>query len=341
MIVLNLNFIEVVMDFQNNYKNKIFSLQNQNFDELALELYRHQSVENPIYRQYHELLGIDFLKIDNIARIPYFPIDFFKTHQVLCKNCTVDLIFESSGTSGMQRSMHYIHDQELYKSSFFTGFELFFGKPGEYVFVLLLPGYLENKSSSLLYMVKELAAGSKYHEAIFYLNDFEKLFDDLQVLKNNGEKIFLWGLTSALVDFFSNYKLDLNDAIILETGGMKGRKPELTRKEVHTIISKGSGVDYVYSEYGMTELLSQAYSMGDGLFKTVPWMKILIRDMNDPFNILDQNETGCINIIDLANIYSCAFIATDDIGRIFPDQLFEVTGRIDNSVLRGCNLMSI
>ena len=329
------------MDFQNNYKNKIFSLQNQNFDTLALALYRFQSVENPLYQQYQKLMGIDYTKVADIAHIPYLPIEFFKTHQVLCKNCTVDLVFESSGTTGMQRSKHYIHDQELYKHSLFKGFEYFFGRPEKYVFVFLLPVYLENKSSSLLYMAKELAASSKYQEASFYLNDFEKLFNDLKSLIQKGEKIFFWGLTSALTDFFTDYKLDLKDSIILETGGMKGRLTEFTRKEVHKIISDGSGVGNVFSEYGMTELLSQAYSLGDGLFKTVPWMKILIRDMNDPLNLLDQNETGCINIIDLANINSCAFIATDDIGKTYPDQSFEVIGRMDNSVLRGCNLMTI
>jgi Acyl-protein synthetase, LuxE len=341
MIMLNLIFIEVVMDFQNNYKNKIFSLQNQNFDMLALELYKFQTIENPIYQQYQKLMGIDYTKVTDIVHIPYLPIEFFKTHPVLCKNCTVDLAFESSGTTGMQRSKHYIHDQELYKHSLFKGFEYFFGKPEKYVFVFLLPVYLENKSSSLLYMAKELAASSKYQEASFYLNNFGKLFNDLQLLMQKGEKIFLWGLTSALTDFFTDYKIDLKDSIILETGGMKGRQTEFTRKEVHKIISDRSGVVNVYSEYGMTELLSQAYSLGDGLFKTVPWMKILIRDMNDPLNLLDQNETGCINIIDLANIYSCAFIATDDIGKTYPDQSFEVIGRMDNSVLRGCNLMTI
>lgn len=329
------------MDFQNNYKNKIFSLQNKNFAAAALELYQFQSSENPIYQQYQSLLGIVASKVTDISMIPFLPISFFKTHQVICNSCTVDVVFESSGTTGMQRSKHYVHDQQLYKSSLFAGFNYYFGKPEDFVFVFLLPVYLENKSSSLLYMAKELAASSKYNEASFYLNDFEKLFTDLQLLKSRGKKIFLWGLTSALVDFFTQYQLDLAGSIILETGGMKGRENELTREEVHKIISNGSGVGSIYSEYGMTELLSQAYSLGDGLFKTVPWMKILIRDINDPLSLLNHDESGCINIIDLANIYSCAFIATDDVGKTYSDQSFEVIGRMDNSVLRGCNLMSL
>jgi hypothetical protein len=329
------------MDFQNNNKYKIFSAQNQNFDELALELYRYQSAENPVYSQYHQLMGIDSSKVNSISQIPYLPVEFFRSHKVLCKNCTDDFFFESSGTTGMQKSRHYIHDQDLYRHSLLSGFRYFFGEPEGYIFVFLLPVYLSNPNSSLLFMTNELAAQSRYKKPRYYLDDFKKLFHDLNSFKTNGEKIFLWGLTSALADFFSEYKIDLTGSVILETGGMKGRQPELTRNEVHEIISEASGVNNICSEYGMTELLSQAYSMGGGIFNTVPWMKLLIRDMNDPFSILENEKTGCINIIDLANIHSCAFIATDDIGKIYSDQSFEVMGRLDYSDLRGCNLMFV
>jgi hypothetical protein len=341
MKVLNLIFIDVVMDIQNNYKKQIFSLHNQNFEELAMELYRFQSVQNPVYHQYQNILGIDYKKVTNIAGIPYLPAEFFRSHKIISKNCTVASVFESSGTTASQKSKHYVADLALYKHSLLSGFELFFSDPAAYVFVFLLPEYLENKSSSLLYMVNELASMSKYRKATFYKNNYDDLFKDLEQLKNKGEKIFLWGLTSALVDFFSEYKIDLSEGIILETGGMKGRKPELTRNELHAIISEASGVKSICSEYGMTELLSQAYSLEGGGFKTVPWMKILIRDMNDPFKILDVNETGCINVIDLANFYSCAFIATDDVGRLLSEETFEISGRLDHSALRGCNLMLV
>jgi len=329
------------MDFKINYKNKIFNLQNQNFDKLALELYRFQSIENPLYNEYQKLLGIDYTKVTDISAIPYLPVGFFKTHKVLCKNCTDDMFFESSGTTGMQKSRHYIPDQDLYKLSINNGFKSFFGNSEEYVFVFLLPVYLENKFSSLLFMTNELTERSKYRQASFYLDNYEKLFFHLQTLVNKGEKIFLFGLTRALVDFFSQYKLDLKDAIIMETGGMKGQETELTRNELHEIIKKGSGVNCVCSEYGMTELLSQAYSLSNGIFKTVPWMKVTCRDIYDPLMSLQSGESGCLNIIDLANIFSCAFIATDDTGKTFNDGSFEVTGRLDNSELRGCNLMAV
>jgi hypothetical protein len=329
------------MDFQNNYKNRIFGLQNQNFDELVLELYRYQSTGNNLYREYQKLLGVDYSKITDISQIPYLPVDFFKTHKVLCNNCTDDVFFESSGTTAMQKSKHYLPDQDLYKRSINQGFDIFFSKPVDYVFVFLLPVYLENKFSSLLFMTNELAVRSKYKKADYYLDNYEKLFVDIQALVKEGEKIFILGLTRALVEFFSRYQLNLKDAIIMETGGMKGQETELTRVELHEIIKKGSGVESVCSEYGMTELLSQAYSYSNGIYKTVPWMKVTTRDINDPFMPLNEGETGCLNIIDLANIYSCAFIATEDIGKTYADGSFEVTGRLDYSDLRGCNLMSV
>jgi phenylacetate-coenzyme A ligase PaaK-like adenylate-forming protein len=258
---------------------------------------------------------------------------------VICKGNDNNIVFSSSGTTGNQNSRHYVKDISLYEESFFRSFEMFFGKPDDYIILALLPSYLEREGSSLIYMVDHLMQKSDHPENGFYLHEYEELSGKLQILKNQGKKVILIGVSFALLDMAERHPLDFPDLVIIETGGMKGRRQELVREELHNRLKKAFSVDRICSEYGMTELLSQAYSMGEGLFMTPPWMKILIRDTNDPFTLIADGRTGGINVIDLANIHSCSFIATQDLGKMNKDGRFEVLGRFDNSDVRGCNLM--
>jgi phenylacetate-coenzyme A ligase PaaK-like adenylate-forming protein len=284
--------------------------------------------------------------VDSIEKIPFLPISFFKTHQVKTTDFTPQIIFESSGTTGVSTSRHLVKSAALYKSSFLKTFNLFYGNPSQWCILALLPGYLERNNSSLVYMVNELIHQTNNEGSGFYLNEHEKLFQALVKNEIMEKPTLLIGVTYALLDFAQQYSLKLQNTVVMETGGMKGKKEEITREEMHDELKKRLGLSIIHSEYGMTELLSQAYSKGEGRFFCPSWMKILIREYNDPFAVkagCDQKKpvNGLINIIDLANLYSCSFIATDDVGRLHVDNSFEVMGRRDLSDLRGCSLLTL
>ncbi len=320
------------------WKHKIFNIKEAGFEALAIEIFRFQYEHNAIYREYINVLGVNPGEVNAIIDIPFLPIRFFKSHVVQTTSFELVEIFESSGTTGAVSSRHFVKDIDLYKESFTRGFELFYGPPKDWCIIGLLPSYLERTGSSLVYMMGELIKQSNNYHSGFYLNDFEKLAGVLKDQEIKKQKTLIVGVTFALLDFVEKYSLPLSHTIVMETGGMKGRREELVRDEVHDQLKKAFGTPVIHSEYGMTELLSQAYSKGEGKFQCPPWMKILLRDDEDPL-LIKNSGAGAINIIDLANIYSCSFIATDDAGRLFSDGAFEVLGRMDNSDLRGCSLM--
>jgi len=319
--------------------NKIFNTNESNFDEIALEIFYYQAKNNPVYKSFIDASGINCLNIDSIEKIPFLPISFFKTHQVLVGNLEYQTVFISSGTSSDQSARHYVYSTELYKESFLRTFKRFFGEPEDYCILALLPSYLERGNSSLVYMVNELIQQSEHNGSGFYLYDFASLNTKIEIVKKTKAKIIFLGVAFALIDFCSDYQPDLSGHITIETGGMKGRKREMMREELHEILCKSFNQENIYSEYGMTELLSQAYSLNDGVFNSANWMRVMSRDRYDPYNILDDCETGLLNIIDLSNVASCSFIATDDVGFSMNTTQFKVTGRADFSPLRGCNLM--
>jgi hypothetical protein len=327
-----------------NWENKIFHASFYNFDKMALELFQFQYRHSDIYRQYVDSVRIDPQKVDSLSKIPFLPIQFFKTNEVTTTTFEPEIIFESSGTTRSGNSKHFVKNLGLYKTSFIKCFELFYGPASEWCIIGLLPSYMERKNSSLITMTEELIKQSEHSLSGFYLNDHEKLYHTLLHNEILQQPTLLIGVTFALLDFSEKYSMRLGNTVIMETGGMKGRREEITREEVHEKLRARLGVRKVHSEYGMTEILSQAYSQGNGIFRSPPWMKILMRNEDDPFSvqtapITRQSETGIINIIDLANIYSCAFIATDDMGKLHHDCSFEVLGRCDNSDIRGCSLM--
>lgn len=321
-----------------NSLNTIFKVRPETFSGLALDVFRFQYEHNPLYRSYTDTLGIRPDDVHTLTGIPFLPVSFFKTHTVHTTEFTPQAVFESSGTTGTGGSRHEIKDLQLYRTSFTKGFELFYGPIRDFCIIGLLPAYLERTGSSLVVMVNEMIALSDHPDSGFYLYEHGKLYDLLQDLEAKGQKTLLIGVTFALLDFAEKYSLRLKHTIVMETGGMKGRRKEITRPELHAILRDRLGVRAVHAEYGMTELLSQAYSIGDGLFECPPWMRVLVRKEDDPLDIGHRGE-GLLNIIDLANIYSCSFLAVDDIARIHPNGDFEVSGRVDNSDIRGCSLM--
>jgi len=292
-----------------------------------------------LYRLYCDSLKTNPTKVKRLVDIPFLPISFFKTHEIKSGDFKEEVVFLSSGTTGQIQSKHFVKDVLLYEKSYLNCFEQFYCNVNDYCILALLPSYMERKGSSLIYMVNDLIKKSKHPDSGFFLKNEQKLVKILQKMVKNGQKTILFGVSFALLDLAEKHQLDLKDVIIIETGGMKGRRKELTREELHGIYKSRFNVQSIHSEYGMTELLSQAYSLGNGIFKTPNWMKILIRDVNDPFEFLPTNKTGGINVIDLANIYSCSFIATQDLGKLERDNSFKVLGRFDNSDLRGCNLL--
>ena len=314
--------------------NNFTHINDSNFEENALNLFHFQAENNVIYKQYLKYLGIDYLKIQSISKIPFLPISFFKTHRIVVKNTKEQTIFLSSGTGNTQRSKHYISDISIYEKSFISGFEYFYGKIEDYCIQALLPSYLENGNSSLIYMINKFIEISKNKLSAFVSE--KQLLKNISSLKN--KKVLLIGVSYALLDLAEKHKPDLSNFIIMETGGMKGRKKEITRLELHTIFKKSFNVENIHSEYGMTELLSQAYSKGNGIFNTPPWMKVFTRPLSEPFSEQKIGKTGVIKIIDLANIYSCAFIETSDLGKT-NSKGFEILGRVDFEDIRGCNLM--
>ena len=311
--------------------NKLWELAPDQFWETSKIIFNWQAAHNPVYKQW--------VALNKSSAIPFLPISFFKTQDVFIGEKPVNL-FESSGTTQDVKSHHWVQDLSLYEASFLKGFELFYGKPSNYCIIGLLPSYLERKHSSLVYMVDKLIKASGHAQSGFYLDDFVKLNEVLYDLENQKQKVWFIGVSFALTDFAIAYPQQLNSTIVLETGGMKGRKEELTRNELHQLLREHLGTSTIHSEYGMTELLSQAYAIKEGVFKCPPWMKVMVAEEEDPTAIKEIGR-GVLHIIDLTNIYSCSFIATEDIGEVFEDGSFTVLGRLDASARRGCSLLVV
>lgn len=318
----------------------IFTISSQKkFEKIALKVFRFQYENNTVYKNFCDLLKIDKGNVKSLEQIPFLPIQFFKSHEVVSNTNPIQERFTSSGTTGMITSKHLITDVTLYEESYRNAFSEFYGNIEDYAVLALLPSYLERTGSSLIYMVKDLIELSNNENSGFYLNNYDELISKLIELDNSGQNILLIGVTYALLDLIEKQKFQLKNTIIMETGGMKGKRKEMIREELHQELCNGFGVSSIHSEYGMTELLSQAYSLGDGIFECPNWMSIQIRDTEDALTYLSNGKTGGINVIDLANINSCSFIATQDLGKKYDNNSFEVLGRFDNSDIRGCNLM--
>ncbi|MEH1006265.1 MULTISPECIES: acyl transferase [unclassified Winogradskyella] len=323
-------------------KDDIFKITSRaEFDSLALDVFKFQFEHNKVYRSFCDLLYKHPSDVKCTSDIPFLPIQFFKSHDVLSTVQPIEKTFSSSGTTGSITSKHLVTDVKLYEDSYTKAFKHFYGDIEDYVVLALLPSYLERDGSSLIYMVNDLIDKSKQTESGFYLNNIEELAHTLKALETKKQKTLLIGVSFALLDLVEQFQLNLNHTTIMETGGMKGRRKEIIRQELHQILQTGFGVEQIHSEYGMTELLSQAYSKGNGIFECPPWMKILTRDTEDALTIQRPNKTGGINVIDLANINSCSFIATQDLGKVYDNGHFEIIGRFDNSDIRGCNLMAL
>lgn len=321
-------------------KSTVFNIQStEDFTNTALQVFKHQFANNKVYRSFCDLIYVHPSDVHTVDQIPFLPIQFFKTREVLSSADEIQETFTSSGTTGSTTSKHLVTDLSWYETSYLKGFEHFYGNIEDYVVLALLPNYLERKGSSLIYMVDDLIKRSQHPESGFYLNNLDELAQKLKFLDTQGKKVLLIGVSFALLDLIEQYEFNLSNTIIMETGGMKGRRKELIRNELHTILSNGFGVQNIHSEYGMTELLSQGYSKGNGIFNCPPWMQILTRDTEDALTILSKGKSGGINVIDLANYNSCSFIATQDLGKVYQDNSFEIIGRFDNSDIRGCNLM--
>lgn len=323
-----------------SFVNNLFEFDGASFNKAAIYSFRFQYETNELYRQFCEALRIHANNVPDYCHIPFLPIGFFKTKQVMSTVFEPEAVFESSGTTQSVQSRHFVKSIGLYEDALFHGFELQYGSPNQFCILGLLPSYLERSNSSLVYMVKRLMDKSGHAANGFYLHEFEKLAATLTELQQKQQPTLLFGVTFALLDFAEQYQIPLRSTILLETGGMKGRREELTREEVHMQLKQRFGLNSIHSEYGMTELLSQAYSTGDGIFRCPPWMKVLVRDEDDPLQVSTKGK-GAINIIDLANIYSCCFIATDDVGEVFEDGSFRILGRMDNSDIRGCSLLAL
>jgi len=320
---------------------RIFRIKDQDdFRKSALEIFRYQAEYNKVYSDFINHLRIDRESINSPEKIPFLPIEFFKSHKIITGKASPVNVFESSGTAGMSSSRHYITNPEIYKESYLTAFRYFYGEPSDYLIAALLPSYIEKGNSSLVFMMEGLIENSRNQFSGFYLNNDVQMLERIGKAKKKGERIILLGVSFALLDLAEKYSPDLSEVIVMETGGMKGRRKEMTREELHSVLKKNFNVDRIHSEYGMTELLSQAYSKGEGLFFSPPWERIFIRDAYDPLSMNTRTgATGGINIIDLANINSCSFIATSDLGRLHENGCFEVLGRLDSSDIRGCNLL--
>lgn len=321
-------------------KQQVFSISNeQQFTETVLQAFRFQAQNCMVYQEFITNLKVDIGAVDCVEKIPFLPISFFKSHDVLSSQDKVQATFTSSGTTGMINSCHLVTDVSWYEESFRRAFDLFYGDIRNYCILALLPSYLEREGSSLIYMAEDLVKRSENPDSGFYLYNHYDLFAQLKKQQQAKKLTLMIGVTFALLDFLEQHPIDFPELIVMETGGMKGRRKEMIREELHQTLCKGFSVSAIHSEYGMTELLSQAYSNGNGIFNCPPWMRIITRDTNDPMTLLDNDKTGGINVIDLANVNSCSFIATQDLGKVYKDGSFEVLGRFDNSDIRGCNLL--
>ena len=331
------------MNSPEEIRKKIFKISlPEEFNALAIQIFHFQHRNNPVYRQLVDLLGKNPDDITDFHHIPFIPATFFRDQKVISGDeGEYERVFSSSGTTGVIPSRHYIKDTKLYEESFMQSFRLFYGSPERWRILALLPGYLERQDSSLVYMVDRLLAATGQNGSGMYLHERDKLAEELQKPAGDNINTMLFGASYALLDFAREYPLHLHDVTIVETGGMKGRNREMVREELHAILCRQFGVETIHSEYGMTELISQAYSKGKGVFRAPPWMRILIRDTHDPMQWLPCDQTGGINVVDLANLYSCSFIATQDLGRLSADGSFEVLGRFDDSDVRGCNLLVV
>ena len=319
----------------------IISIQTRKeFHKIAMKVYRYQYEHNPVYRQFCDLVRKTPTEVRSLDQVPYLPIEFFKSKEVLSSTAPIQTTFTSSGTTGSITSKHHVTDLNYYEESFRKGFSYFYGPIEDYVVLALLPSYLEREGSSLIYMADDFIKQSNHAESGFYLHNYQELIANLERLDREGKNVLLLGVTYALLDIIEQHQFELKNTIIMETGGMKGKRKEMIREELHAILGQGFGVHKIHSEYGMTELLSQGYSLGDGIFQCPPWMDIVIRDSEDPFTRIESfGKTGGVNVIDLANINSCSFIATQDLGKKYEDGSFEILGRFDHSDIRGCNLM--
>ncbi len=320
-------------------REQIFSISSETqFKTLALEVFNYQYEHVKIYRRFCDLLKVDPKTVKRIEDIPFLPIQFFKQEAIIVQEKISEITFTSSGTTGSITSKHHVANLSLYEDSFMNGFKKFYGRPTEWTILALLPSYLERSGSSLIYMFDRLIKETKQKESGFYLDNIDQLIKKMEWLEIHGRQTLLLGVSYALLDLIEKRTFQLKHTTVMETGGMKGRRKELIKEELHSILIKGFGVSKIHSEYGMTELLSQAYSKGKGVFSCPPWMKVLTREPEDPLSLV-QGKTGGINVIDLANLNSCAFIATQDLGKTYSNDTFEILGRFDDSDIRGCNLM--
>jgi len=322
------------------WNHKVFGVSEADFEALSLEIFRYQFENNRVYNNYVKALGVNPSGIHTITQIPFLPIRFFKSHPVQTGDFIPETVFESSGTTGTVNSRHLVKDISLYTESFTRSFELFYGPVKNWCIIGLLPSYLERSNSSLVFMVNNMIKESAHEKSGFYLDEYDQLFTVLNELERQQQKTLLIGVTFALLDFAEQFQPVLKNTVVMETGGMKGRRKEMIRPELHELLTKSFHITTVHSEYGMTELLSQAWSTGEGIFNTPPWMKILVRDEEDPL-LVRETGAGAINVIDLANVHSCSFIATDDAGKVFINRSFEILGRMDGSDLRGCSLLMV
>ncbi|CAN5257606.1 acyltransferase [soil metagenome] len=320
-------------------QEKLFSVNESNFESFALEIFRFQFQNNPVYCAYAKGIGKTPEKVLQLNDIPFLPVELFKTHKIYSSEKEPEIVFTSSGTTGQITSRHEVADSELYRMSFRKTFQKFYGDISEWTILALLPSYLEREGSSLVFMADELIRESKNTDSGFYLHNYKELAEKIKALNASGKKILLLGVTYALLDLAEKFPQNIPNCVIMETGGMKGKRKEMIREELHSILKNAFGVNEIHSEYGMTELLSQAYSKGNGIYHCPPWMKIKIREMNDPLSFAATGKTGGVNIIDFANLYSCSFISTSDLGKLHEDESFEILGRFDDADIRGCNLM--
>lgn len=321
-------------------KSTIFNIHtNQEFTDVAINVFKFQFNNNKVYRSFCDLLYVHPSDVTSLEQIPFLPIQFFKTKEVISSEKKIEETFTSSGTTDSITSKHFVTDISIYQESYLSGFAHFYGDIKDYTVLALLPNYLERNGSSLVYMVNDLIQKSEKPASGFYLNNLSELAEKLTSLDKKGEKVLLIGVSFALLDLIEQFSFSLKNTIVMETGGMKGRRKEIIRDKLHILLKKGFGVEQIHSEYGMTELLSQGYSNGNGVFDCPPWMKILTRDTEDALTIQQFGKSGGINVVDLANYNSCSFIATQDLGKVYKNGSFEIIGRFDNSDIRGCNLM--
>lgn len=323
------------------FPKEIFNVKPADFEPLALSVFRFQAEFNPVYSQFISLLGVDCDNVESLQQIPFMPVGFFRNHKVVSGSVKPEIIFTSSGTTGSATSKHYLLSKILYEESFMRGFSYFYGDASNYVILALLPSYLEREGSSLVYMADRLINETQSPSSGFFMKNHDDLLKTIEKVRGSDRKIILLGVTHALLDLAEKHSPDLSDVVVMETGGMKGLRKELVREELHSILNNAFGTKSIHSEYGMTELLSQAYSEGEGLFHTPPWMKVMAGDINDPMSVTElPGSAGTVNVIDLANFWSCSFLVTSDLCRLHDHGTFEVTGRYDNSDIRGCNLLT-